>query len=1082
MRFTLPPRRITLSTIHLSFLRPALLSFALLSLIFALPQRATGDDGSKGQAQATVDYERDVKPLLRERCSSCHGGLNQESELRVDTAASLLEGGYSGPAIVPGEPESSLLLERVTAEDEGERMPPEGRALFEEEIALLRVWIEQGAPAPENEQPEGDAHSHWAFQPLRRPVLPLDLTGPAAGGADEDTTPSSSDQAPDRDGQTVSPPHPVDAFIEAEIHRRGMVAHPPADKPQLLRRVYLDLIGIPPTVEQLREFLADDSADAYDRVVERLLESPQYGERWGRHWMDVWRYSDWYGRRMVPDVWNSAPQIWRWRDWIVQSLNEDKGYDRMIQEMLAADEMYPEDVESAVATGYLIRNWYALNPNDWMRSNVEHSAKAFLGLTFNCAHCHDHKYDPIRQDDYFHLRAFFEPIGIRQDRVAGETDPGPFQDYEYGVLRKIVRLGSVSVFDQKPEAPTWFYHAGDERNRVSERGSIDPQFPEFFGDLSITVEPVELPPTTWYPGLRPTIRDTILAEQQEAEAQSQTELETIRHRVDEALPALQEALAEAQTRYDQYIELAEQEVQDLTTQVAVARQAVRLEEQKLEVAEAKWHAAQVQTKSVIARLAADARRYLPHSGSHVQASAEAEAISQVKVDAASQVAAQVELDADVNSTGESNAEVAELIRQASQLERDAAVAAARAEVLQQELRLLTAQAKPEEADNRQAEIDAATTQLAAARQQAEQAQTERDDSSRDDDYSPFSPMYPKSSTGRRRALAQWITHPENPLTARVAVNHIWLRHFHAPLVADVANFGRSGEVPTHPELLDWLAAELMESGWSMKRIHQLIVTSQAYRRSSRVHLEPESLRSFSGVDGKVVTDGEGEWLESPNQSIDPENRYLWRMNTGRMEAEVIRDSLLATADSLDLTMGGQELENSEALTSPRRTLYFSCNPELDGKSQFGALFDAPSPVECYRRTESIIPQQALALTNSELIHRLSHRVAEALWQQLEPAERAQPRAFVSAAYERILTRAPTADELEICLAFLDSVPHSTSTQSLDGQEVNVAVEVAESEPESARDAASNPSADPEVGRRASLVRALFNHNDFVTIR
>ena len=228
--------------------------------------------------------------------------------------------------------------------------------------------------------------------------------------------------------------------------------------------------------------------------------------------MDVWRYSDWYGRRYVPDVWNSAPQVWRWRDWIVRSLNEDHGYDRMLQEMLAADEICPADYQADHATGYLIRNWYALNPNDWMRNIVEHTGKAFLGLTFNCAHCHDHKYDPIAQEDYFRFRAFFEPIGIRQDRVPGEADPGAFQEYDYGKLRKIQRLGAVRIFDQNPEAPTWFYTGGDERNRVKDRGSIAPGVPAFLAEGLPKIEPVALPPPAWYPGLRSGIQDMLLAE------------------------------------------------------------------------------------------------------------------------------------------------------------------------------------------------------------------------------------------------------------------------------------------------------------------------------------------------------------------------------------------------------------------------------------------------------------------------------------------------------------------------------------------------------------------------------------------
>ena len=182
--------------------------------------------------------------------------------------------------------------------------------------------------------------------------------------------------------------------------------------------------------------------------------------------MDVWRYSDWYGRRAVPDVLNSYAQIWRWRDWIVRSLNDDKGYDRMVREMLAADELAPADDDDLVATGFLVRNFYRWNYNNWMQDNVEHTGKAFLGLTFNCCHCHDHKYDPITQEEYFRFRAVFEPLELRHDRVPGEPDPGPFPKYDYGTAYKPITSGMVRVFDEKLDAKTFFYTGGDERNVV----------------------------------------------------------------------------------------------------------------------------------------------------------------------------------------------------------------------------------------------------------------------------------------------------------------------------------------------------------------------------------------------------------------------------------------------------------------------------------------------------------------------------------------------------------------------------------------------------------------------------------------
>jgi mono/diheme cytochrome c family protein len=1059
-------------------------------------ERVTASGVAGAEQVLAADYEGSVKPLLKERCFPCHGALRQESDLRVDTARAMQEGGLSGPAIEPGSAEASHLVERIRSEHEGERMPPEGRPLSPEEIQLIVRWIEQGAHAPKDEQPEADPSNHWAFRKPVRPEIPLRRADLSHDDAVRSKSAESGEGAP-RLGTAIddaigsqAPIHPIDAFIDAALLSQGLVPNPTAEKSILLRRVYLDLIGIPPTVQQLQDFLDDKRPDAWLHVVNQLLESPQYGERWGRHWMDIWRYSDWYGRRMVPDVWNSAPQIWRWRDWIVRSLNEDKGYDKMLAEMLAGDEVSPSSPDSSVATGYLIRNWYALNPNDWMRSNVEHTAKAFLGLTMNCAHCHDHKYDPILQDDYFHLRAFFEPIGIRQDRVPGEADPGPFQQYDYGVLRKIVRLGKVQTFDQNPEAPTWFYEGGDERNRNQDRGSIPPRFPQFLGDLSVEVEPIELPPTAWYPGLHPDMQQAILDEHRQIEASRQSELEATRARLAESLgdTPFQDSHSQDVVAVEDLLSWLEHSASEDESGTL----PISAEQLALQVAIARRSAASAATESVIARQEADRQRYLApdddptgsqgdlasneHSDSDEPTASEEQAVS-------------VKLPSD---------RVESLIREASRLERRAAVAKACVVVLESLQQLASVQAQPEANENRATELETANNQLAKARTDVEQAVASWRDSSQDSEYSAFGPTYPRTSTGRRAALARWLTHPDNPLTARVAINHIWLRHFHVPLAADVADFGRNGAPPTHPELLDWLSVELVESGWSMKHIHRLIVTSQAYQRSSRTHGElpiPTSDPNASRAEQQRA--GELERLPFPSHERDPENRYLWRMNPGRMESEVIRDSLLATAGVLDLTMGGQELENSEALTTRRRTLYYSCHPELDGKSQFGSLFDAPDAVECYRRTESVIPQQALALTNSELVHQLSSGLAESIWRETRGTDGATLETFVSIAYHRILSRAPSPAEAEVCLDFLGE---PWGVESAGGSEESVNGERGPTDPNTDPNAdqiADQIHGDSEAEsaqreqresdelaqrRRASLVRALLNHNDFVTIR
>ena len=684
--------------------------------------------------------------------------------------------------------------------------------------------------------------------------------------------------------------------------------------------------------------------------------------------MDIWRYADWYGRRGVPDVWNSAPQIWRWRDWIVKSLNSDKGYDRMIQEMLAADEMCPDDAEAAVATGYLVRNWYALNPNDWMRNTVEHTGKAFLGLTFNCAHCHDHKYDPIAQEDYFRFRAFFEPMNIRQDRLPGQADPGPYQEYAYSVLRKIQRLGKVTVFDKSPDAPTWFYTGGDERSRITERGPIPPGVPAFLSDAFPVITAVEQPLTSRFPGLHPEMITARLAEAKSAIATA------------EATVARESASS---------------------TDIQSPRVA-EIPERRRQAADSRLEAANAELAALTARIEADREK------------------------------------AGMTSRGD----LPMLSRSASSLERAAAAKAADADQLAAQVALSDAESRAADDKDRAAAIESATKQLTAAGTAVTTAAAAQTDPSKDESYSPLGPGYPATSTGRRRALAAWMTSSQNPLPARVAVNHIWARHFHSPLVGTVFDFGRNGAAPTHPELLDWLACELRDNGWHMKHLHRLIVTSAAYRRTS-----------------------------AGTSDTDPDNQWLWRMNSGRMEAEAVRDSLLYVGGKLDLTQGGQELENSDALTTFRRSLYYSCQPEADGRSAFGAVFDAADSQECYRRTRSIIPQQALALTNSELIHSLATEIV-AGWKEKETADGEKERGgvgekqvvddeqvFVDGMFETILTRLPTSAELNECRRFLAK----------------------QSELIAAENPAENAGEAP-VRAREGLVRVLLNHNDFLSIR
>jgi len=922
--------------------------------------------GPRVEAAEAVDYARQVKPVLKERCLACHGALKQKAGLRLDTGEAIRRGGDSGSAVELGNADESLLIERVAETNPAQRMPPEGAPLSAEQITTLRNWIEQGAKSPADEAPEPDPRRHWAFQKLERPATPKDESrGPWAR-------------------------NPIDAFVAREHARRGVTPLPPASPQVLLRRVYLDLIGLPPTREELREFLQDPSDAAYARVVDRLLESPRHGERWARHWMDVWRYSDWYGRRSVPDVTNSYAQIWRWRDWIVRSLNRDKGYDRMVQEMLAADELAPADTEGFVATGFLVRNWYRWNYNTWMKDNVEHTAKAFLGLTVNCAHCHDHKYDPITQEDYFRLRACFEPLELRHERVAGEPDPGIFPKYDYGKAYPPITSGMVRIFDEKLDAKTFLYTRGESRNVVPGRPPIPPGAPAFLDRGSMQVEPVELPVEVYYPGFQLSRQREAIAREATAVASAEKALKPARERLGSATQAAIVALARA-GKGGQHLASIRREAIKLLKDWQTAWISLRVDHAQLANAKA-------QLAAVEARVAADNVRY-----------------------------------------GRAPGDAASSAREASRAERLAVVAQLTTDLARAENGWFLATQKPRTDPKAKAEVTGEEALYSKTRKAIDAARAALANESTN--YTSLGPVYPSRSTGRRLALARWITNRGNPLSARVAVNHVWRWHFGTPLVASTQDFGRNGKAPTHPELLDWLAVELMEpttssaSPWSMKALHRLIVTSASYR-----------LASHAGDSGR------------DNLTRDPENQTYWRFPAARMEAEVVRDSLLHVAQELDPVVGGPDIDFAQGLTSRRRSLYFTHHGEA--RMPFLELFDAADASECYRRTTTVVPQQALALTNNEWLLGLSQKLAVRLWDASE-SQRAEDRtrAFITSAFEQVLARGPSALEHDLSSSFLQK---QTSLLEQAGP-------------------AQEKAGAPAKARR-DFVHALFNHNDFVTIR
>lgn len=822
------------------------------------------------------DYLREIKPVLQARCYACHGALKQQAGLRLDTAERLLAGGKKGPVVARGNPEGSRLMARLKSSDPHERMPLDAAPLKPEQIEAIRLWIASGAPVPSEEQGEEDPRSHWSFQRIERPDLP----GPTPSG------------------------NPVDAFVAARLADLSLKPQPEAERGLLLRRLYLDLVGLPPTETQRND------SRPYEVIVDELLASPQRGERWARHWLDVWRYSDWYG--LGDQLRNSQKHLWHWRDWVVESLNADKGYDRMIQEMLAADELAPENPEALRATGFLARNYYLFNRTTWLDDTIEHTGKAFLGLTLNCAKCHDHKYDPVDQVDYYNFRAIFEPHQVRLDPIPGVTD--------------FEKDGLPRVFDNHPDAPTFLHVRGDPA--IPDKAiKITPSVPAIFTGFAPPLEPVALPLAAWAPASREYVK---------------------RDRISAALAKVNSA--ESGSQRDGKAE----EARLFDARVAVAGAELSLLE---------------------AVIAADA--------------------------------------AAMNGKDEG------LSRLASLREGEAMMARAKLDLLTQETsgdekKVKAAKDALATAEKKIAAADTAYTPLYGAKKALETP--EHKDTT-------YPATYPATSTGRRLMLARWITSGENPLTARVAVNQVWMRHFGEPLVETVFDFGRQAKKPDHAELLDYLAVEFVESGWSFRHLHRLMVTSTAYRRSS----------SNAGADPSTL-------------ASDPTNRFYWRAHPRRMESQVLRDSLLHLAGTLDLTSGGPSLDPKKP--SFRRSLYFT--QSRDDQDKFLSMFDDADILQCYRRPESIVPQQALALANSAVSIGMAEKIAARL-----PRSEDGWDLFLEAAFQLLLGRSPDKTELAECHRYCTEI---------------AALKTVSEAP------------DPEALIRSRLVHALLNHNDFVTVR
>lgn len=793
----------------------------LLTALTYIPSAIRAAD-APDPAAARKHFETHVRPVLAQQCLHCHGAKRQRGELRLDSHAALLKGGESGPAIVPGRPDESLLIEAI--EHRSLQMPPESK-LADHEIEALKQWIRDGAAWPEDDRTlsagprsrkslTDDDRRYWAFQPISDAPAPAIPPNPRRSS-------------------------PIDNFIHTKLASAQLAPSPEADRRALLRRVWFDLVGLPPDADTLDEFLADSSPDAYQRQVDRLLAHPAHGERWAQHWLDLVRYAESDGFKQD----DYRPTAWRYRDYVIRSLNSDKPYDRFVQEQLAGDELAPQDSDALVATGYL-RHWmYEYNQRDvrsqWnniLNDITDVTSDVFLGMGLGCARCHDHKYDPLLQKDYYRLQAFFAALQPRDDMPLGTPEQ---------LAEHAARLAD------------WEAKTSEIRRETAE---LEAAIRAKIADAAIDKFPKDV------------------------------------------RPMLRKPLAERDPFERQLADLANR-------QVLLEQKNVKMDAKLKDEAKEKWLALQKR----LAEYDIDKPAPLP----------------------AAQAATDVGPAASPTYIpGTRNA---------------SAIAPGFLSVL----------------DPHDAQI--------------------------------IPPSENPQSTGRRLTLARWITRPDHPLTSRVIVNRLWQYHFGRGLVRTSSDFGRLGEPPTHPELLDWLARSLVAHDWQMKPLHRELVSSATYRQSS---LTPASETA---------------------RLVDPDNRLWWRMDIRRLGAEQIRDSLLAVTGELRREAAGPSVDWQQ----PRRTVYTKVlrnvrEPLLDA-------FDSPDHIiSTPDRNVTTTPTQALLMINGGYTQARARQFAA----QLSTRPDESPEQRLTFAYRAALGRAPTADETRDALEYLEQ---SCATASSDNR-------------------------------------------------
>jgi mono/diheme cytochrome c family protein len=923
----------------------AVLAVWLAPLVCAL----AGGNGRTGiSTEQAAFFERRVRPVLAQHCFSCHGPKKQMSDLRLDSRKALLEGGDRGAAVLPGDPEQSLLLRAVRQQGEL-KMPRKGK-LSPQAIADLAAWIKMGLPWPEDRVTNvaganaGAAwKQHWAFQPVGKPSLP----------AVRDTR---------------WPETPIDRFILARLEANGLKPSPRADRRTLIRRVTFDLIGLPPTPQEVAAFEADPAADAYERLIDRLLASPHYGERWGRYWLDVARYADTKGYVFFQSA--EFPWAWTYRDYVIRAFNEDLPYDRFLLEQLAADRLpLGANRRPLAALGFLsLGGRFMNNRQDILDDRIDVVCRGLLGLTVTCARCHDHKFDPIPSKDYYSLYGVF--ASCEEPPVPPLFEPPP-ATAQYAVFDKELKKREKALMDFVREKHAQLVRSARARVADYLLAAHALRNQPATDDFMLIVDGSDLNPTMivrWKAYLDRTAKN--------------------HHPVFAPWNALAAAPAAEFSR--RAAALAAQlagppdparPINPLVRQLFVARPPNDMAETARRYGELLNGVDKVWRQLQAAR-GTRAIQKLPDPAE--------EQLRQVfyGADAPPNVPLPPLGDLALLPDRPSQARLQELVKALETWRATGPGAPPRAMILED---LPTPYEPRVFLRGNPHNLGEPVPRRFLAVLGGPQRQ-------------PF-----HEGSGRLE-LARAIVDPSNPLTARVLVNRVWLHHFGKGLVGTASDFGMRSEPPTHPALLDWLAATFKEEGWSLKKLHRLILLSRTYQQ-----------QSDDRADGRA---------------LDPENALLWRMNRQRLDFEALRDALLATAGRLQRKIGGPSVKDIAVPASTRRTLYgYLDRLNLPGLYR---TFDFPSPdATSPGRDVSTVTPQALFLMNNPFV------IACARYLVQRPdvaAQKAIPGKVVQL-YRLLYGRGPTPEELTLAREYLGPAPTAVAWERL-GQALLLANEFA----------------------------------------